>query len=68
MTLPAEYKAFFSGSGTKLGSGADTWGSGLTLKVALKKGVLLRTNVEKEWKDRPLGVDWSVHKQKRNLS
>lgn len=52
-----------SGSGPKLGSGADTWGPGLTLKVALIKGVLLRTNVEKEWKDKPLRLDWSLHKQ-----
>lgn len=48
--------------GPKMGRGADTWGPGLTLKVALIKGVL-KTNVEKEWKDKPLRLDWSMHKQ-----
>lgn len=61
-------ESFLLESGTKLGNGADTGRSGLTLKVALIKGVLLRIKVEKDWKDKPHRLHWSVHKLKKEIS
>lgn len=62
-------ESFLLEPGTKLESRADTWRSGLALKVALIKGVLLRTNIEKGWKDKSHRLDWSVYQQKkRNLN
>lgn len=58
-------ESFLLKFGIKLGSRADTWRSRLTLKVALIKGVLLRINVGKVYRDQPHGLNQSVHKQKK---
>lgn len=36
--------------------------------MALIKGVLLRTNVEKGWKDKTHRLDWPVHKQEKEIA
>lgn len=61
-------ESFLLKFGIKLGSRADTWRSRLTLKVALIKGVWLRTNVGKLYRDQPHRLDESEHKQKKEIS